>query len=163
MAAILLKHIYKEYLHSKQDEKKIMENELSPFAVRDFNLEIKDGEFVVLVGPSGCGKSTTLRMIAGLEDISGGELYIDGVLSNNKILDNLHKKIGTETYEARLDYIKRYSDKYTGEHKNNDVAYQARIESFCCERLSTFYWLFASKQMPVYPCKVNLLEENQKI
>ena len=83
MAAILLKHIYKEYLHSKQDEKKIMENELSPFAVRDFNLEIKDGEFVVLVGPSGCGKSTTLRMIAGLEDISGGELYIDGVLSNN--------------------------------------------------------------------------------
>ena len=83
MAAILLKHIYKEYLHIKQDEKKIMENELSPFAVRDFNLEIKDGEFVVLVGPSGCGKSTTLRMIAGLEDISGGELYIDGVLSNN--------------------------------------------------------------------------------
>ena len=83
MAAILLKHIYKEYLHSNLDEKKIMENELSPFAVRDFNLEIKDGEFVVLVGPSGCGKSTTLRMIAGLEDISGGELYIDGVLSNN--------------------------------------------------------------------------------
>ena len=83
MASILLKHIYKEYLHSKKEAKKIMENEQSPFAVRDFNLEIKDGEFVVLVGPSGCGKSTTLRMIAGLEDISGGELYIDGVLSNN--------------------------------------------------------------------------------
>jgi len=45
-------------------------------AVHDFNLEIEDKEFIVLVGPSGCGKSTTLRMIAGLEDISGGELYI---------------------------------------------------------------------------------------
>ena len=83
MASILLKHIYKEYQHSKKDTKKILDNEMSPFAVRDFNLEIQDGEFVVLVGPSGCGKSTTLRMIAGLEDISGGELYIDNVLSNN--------------------------------------------------------------------------------
>lgn len=83
MASILLKHIYKEYTHSKKEAKKIMENELSPFAVRDFNLEIKDGEFVVLVGPSGCGKSTTLRMIAGLEDITGGELYIGDIYSNN--------------------------------------------------------------------------------
>ena len=47
-------------------------------AVFDFNLEIKDKEFIVLVGPSGCGKSTTLRMIAGLEDISSGQLYLDG-------------------------------------------------------------------------------------
>ena len=83
MASILLKHIYKEYTHSKKEAKKINEGDLSPFAVRDFNLEIKDGEFVVLVGPSGCGKSTTLRMIAGLEDITGGELYIDDVYSNN--------------------------------------------------------------------------------
>jgi len=83
MASILLKHIYKEYTHSKKEAKKINEGELSPFAVRDFNLEIKDGEFVVLVGPSGCGKSTTLRMIAGLEDITGGELYIGDVYSNN--------------------------------------------------------------------------------
>ena len=52
-------------------------------AVHDFNLKIEDGEFIVLVGPSGCGKSTTLRMIAGLEDISGGELIIDGKLANN--------------------------------------------------------------------------------
>ncbi|MBO4358434.1 MAG: ATP-binding cassette domain-containing protein, partial [Erysipelotrichaceae bacterium] len=44
-------------------------------AVQDFNLEIKDKEFIVLVGPSGCGKSTTLRMIAGLEEITDGELY----------------------------------------------------------------------------------------
>lgn len=51
-------------------------------AVTDFNLEIHDREFVVFVGPSGCGKSTTLRMIAGLEDITSGELYIDGKLMN---------------------------------------------------------------------------------
>ncbi len=52
-------------------------------AVKNVNLEIKDKEFVVLVGPSGCGKSTTLRMIAGLEEISEGEIYIDGKLVNN--------------------------------------------------------------------------------
>ena len=52
-------------------------------AVVDFNLEIDKHEFIVFVGPSGCGKSTTLRMIAGLEDISGGELYINGKLAND--------------------------------------------------------------------------------
>ena len=52
-------------------------------AVFDFNLEIMDKEFIVLVGPSGCGKSTTLRMVAGLEEISSGELYIDGELMND--------------------------------------------------------------------------------
>ncbi len=51
-------------------------------AVHDFNLEIKDGEFICLVGSSGCGKSTTLRMVAGLEDITAGEFYIDGKLAN---------------------------------------------------------------------------------
>ncbi len=53
-------------------------------AVHDFNMEIKDGEFICLVGDSGCGKSTTLRMIAGLEDITAGDFYIDGQLSNQK-------------------------------------------------------------------------------
>jgi len=53
-------------------------------AVQGFNLEIADGEFVILVGPSGCGKSTTLNMIAGLEDITSGELRIDGKLVNDK-------------------------------------------------------------------------------
>ena len=52
-------------------------------AVHDVNLHIQDKEFIVLVGPSGCGKSTTLRMVAGLEEISGGELYIDGKLVND--------------------------------------------------------------------------------
>ena len=53
-------------------------------AVHDFNLEIEQGEFIIFVGPSGCGKSTTLRMIAGLENISKGEFYIDGVRANEK-------------------------------------------------------------------------------
>jgi len=60
---------------------KIYDNNVQ--AVVDFNLNIKDCEFVVFVGPSGCGKSTTLRMIAGLEDISSGELYIDEKLMND--------------------------------------------------------------------------------
>ena len=70
MAEIILKNITKEYENGFQ-------------AVKDVNLEIKDNEFVILVGPSGCGKSTTLRMIAGLEDISDGELLIDGERMND--------------------------------------------------------------------------------
>ena len=70
MASLNLKHIYKVYPSGVT-------------AVTDFNLDIDDKEFIVFVGPSGCGKSTTLRMIAGLEEISGGELYIDGQLKNN--------------------------------------------------------------------------------
>ena len=54
-----------------------------PAVVHDFNLEIHDGEFIVLVGPSGCGKSTTLRMIAGLEDITDGDFYIDDKRMND--------------------------------------------------------------------------------
>ena len=61
--------------------KKVYDNKVT--AVHDVNLHIKDKEFIVLVGPSGCGKSTTLRMVAGLEEISGGELYIDGKLVND--------------------------------------------------------------------------------
>ena len=61
--------------------KKIYDNKVT--AVHDVNLHIQDKEFIVLVGPSGCGKSTTLRMVAGLEEISGGELYIDGKLMND--------------------------------------------------------------------------------
>ena len=70
MSSLNLKNIYKVYPSGVT-------------AVTDFNLDIEDKEFIVFVGPSGCGKSTTLRMIAGLEEISAGELYIDGVLMNN--------------------------------------------------------------------------------
>lgn len=70
MSNLSLRHIYKVY-------------EGNVTAVKDFNLEIEDKEFVVFVGPSGCGKSTTLRMIAGLEEISQGELYIGDKLVND--------------------------------------------------------------------------------
>ena len=70
MASLKLEHIYKVYPNGHK-------------AVSDFNMQIKDGEFIVFVGPSGCGKSTTLRMIAGLEDISSGELYIGDTLVND--------------------------------------------------------------------------------
>ena len=66
---------------SLKNIKKVYDNSVT--AVHDFNLEIADKEFIVLVGPSGCGKSTTLRMVAGLEEISAGELYIDGKLVND--------------------------------------------------------------------------------
>ena len=65
-----------------QNINKIYDNNVQ--AVYDFNMDINDGEFIVLVGPSGCGKSTTLRMIAGLEDISSGQLIIDGEDVTNK-------------------------------------------------------------------------------
>ncbi len=70
MASISLRHIYKKYPGGVT-------------AVSDFNLEIKDKEFLILVGPSGCGKSTTLRMIAGLEEITEGELFIGDRLVND--------------------------------------------------------------------------------
>ena len=66
---------------SLRNIKKVYDNKVT--AVDDFNLEIKDKEFIVFVGPSGCGKSTTLRMVAGLEEITDGELYIDGKLVND--------------------------------------------------------------------------------
>ena len=65
MANLSIQHIDKIYDNNVQ-------------AVYDFNLDVKDGEFIVLVGPSGCGKSTTLRMVAGLEDITKGKLLLDG-------------------------------------------------------------------------------------
>ena len=61
---------------SLQHLDKIYDNKVQ--AVFDFNMDVKDGELIVLVGPSGCGKSTTLRMVAGLEDISAGRLLLDG-------------------------------------------------------------------------------------
>ncbi len=70
MASLSLKNICKVYPNGFE-------------AVKDFNLEVEDQEFIIFVGPSGCGKSTTLRMIAGLEEISSGEFLIDGKLMND--------------------------------------------------------------------------------
>ncbi len=87
MAGLTLKHIYKVYPgKGKKVKKKDGEAQQRSgdfLAVKDFNMEIKDGEFIVFVGPSGCGKSTTLRMIAGLEEITAGELYIGDRLVND--------------------------------------------------------------------------------
>ena len=70
MASLSLEHINKTYPNGFE-------------AVKDFNLEIEDKEFIIFVGPSGCGKSTTLRMIAGLEDITSGELKIGDRVVND--------------------------------------------------------------------------------
>ena len=99
MASLTLKNIKKVYPFNGDEAKKAKKRKKGDepekkkvnlqitdegvVAVQEFNLEIADKEFIVLVGPSGCGKSTTLRMIAGLEDISGGELYIGNRLVND--------------------------------------------------------------------------------
>lgn len=75
MARILFNHVYKRYGRDPI------------YAVEDFNLEVEDEEFIVFVGPSGCGKSTTLRMVAGLEDITEGEVFI-----NDKLINDLPPK-----------------------------------------------------------------------
>ncbi len=101
MSSVVLKGIKKIYPFSGDEEKakkkkkkkgedvpqegkaQLTVTDKGVVAVHDFDLEIADKEFIVLVGPSGCGKSTTLRMVAGLEEISEGELYIDGRLVND--------------------------------------------------------------------------------
>ena len=99
MASLTLKNVKKIYPHNGDDAKKAKKKkkgeeveekkvnlqitEEGVVAVQEFNLEIADKEFIVLVGPSGCGKSTTLRMIAGLEEISDGELWIDDKMVND--------------------------------------------------------------------------------
>ena len=98
MANLTLKNVKKIYPHNGDDAKKkkkknadepekekvnLQITEEGVVAVQEFNLEIADKEFIVLVGPSGCGKSTTLRMIAGLEEITDGELWIDDKMVND--------------------------------------------------------------------------------
>ena len=83
MAQLQLQHLDKIYDNKVQ-------------AVYDFNLDVKDGELIVLVGPSGCGKSTTLRMVAGLEDISAGRLLLNG-----KTLRRLPPRTGIWRWSSR--------------------------------------------------------------
>ena len=94
MAEVILKNVRKVYPNTESKKKKKKDEAVEKknnleitdegvVAVQDFNIDVADKEFIVLVGPSGCGKSTTLRMIAGLEEISGGELFIDGKQMND--------------------------------------------------------------------------------
>ena len=95
MASLSLKNINKKYPNGFH-------------AVKDFNLEIEDKEFIIFVGPSGCGKSTTLRMIAGLEEISSGELWI-----GDKMVNDVEPKDYPEAYKEALkdavEIIKTYA------------------------------------------------------
>ena len=91
MASLSLEHIYKRYPNGFE-------------AVKDFNLEIEDKEFIIFVGPSGCGKSTTLRMIAGLEEISGGTLKIgDKVMNECHVIIYCHMRIQSVVLEYHCD------------------------------------------------------------
>ena len=94
MADLQLKHIYKRYAGGVT-------------AVSDFTLDIDDKEFIILVGPSGCGKSTTLRMVAGLEEISEGELYIGGRLVNDVAPKDRDMAFGLKLRKTPKDEIKK--------------------------------------------------------
>ena len=80
MAKLKLENLYKRYENKGKKRKNVKQNS---YAVDNLTLECEDGEFVALLGPSGCGKTTTLRMIAGLEDITDGNIYIGDVLVND--------------------------------------------------------------------------------
>lgn len=83
MSGLTLSHLYKRYENSGKKKNK----QQNDFAVKDLNLTCEQGEFIALLGPSGCGKTTTLRMIAGLEDITQGEIYI-----GDRLVNQLHPK-----------------------------------------------------------------------
>ena len=85
MAKLTLKNVYKKYDHKKKRRKKDKENDY--FAVNNLSLDCEDGEFIGILGPSGCGKTTTLRMIAGLEDITAGDIFI-----GDRRINDLHPK-----------------------------------------------------------------------
>ena len=111
MATVQLKNIKKVYPYVSGEEKKkkrksadepekkkvnLQITDEGVVAVQQFSLDIADKEFIVLVGPSGCGKSTTLRMVAGLEEITDGELIIDG-----KMVTTCRPRIGISPWSSR--------------------------------------------------------------
>ena len=111
MAKVILKDLKKVYPNTEK-KKKVKKGEEPQekksnlqitdegvVAVQQFSLEIADKEFIVLVGPSGCGKSTTLRMVAGLEAITSGELYIDGQLMTHKTRAALNRQYSSMVFQ----------------------------------------------------------------
>lgn len=127
MAKLVLKNVFKRYDNDKKKKK----GPLNSYAVNNFSLEVDDGEFIGILGPSGCGKTTTLRMIAGLEEISGGDIIIGETIVNHvlpkdrgiglafedyalypplSVYDNIAfnlraKKIDSETIKKEIDRI----------------------------------------------------------
>ena len=95
MSGLVLKNINKTFPGDQQ-------------AIRDFNLEVKDREFLILVGPTACGKSTLLRMIGGLEEITSGSLLIDGIDSMWKI------NVASDDRRTRGDHIRKSDDRRNG-------------------------------------------------
>ncbi len=95
MAGLTIKHLYKRY---EDDGKKRKNANPNDFAVKDLNLLCKPGEFIALLGPSGCGKTTTLRMTAGLETITQGEIYIGDTLVNDLPPKDRHIGLAFEDY-----------------------------------------------------------------
>ena len=119
-------------------------------AVFDFNLEINDGEFVVFVGPSGCGKSTTLRMIAGLEEITDGELYINDQLCNDippkkrdvaMVFQNYALYPHMSVYDnIAFGLANRHVDKKTIEERVLEASKMLGIEEYLTRKKSLIWW-----------------------
>ena len=117
MGNIILKNVNKSY-----DKK--------TYSVIDFNLEINEGEFIILVGPSGCGKSTTLRMIAGLEDITSGEILIDDEKVNDKLSKDRDLAMVFQNY-ALYPHMTVY----------DNIAYPLKIRKCLNQLLTVRKWL----------------------
>lgn len=96
MAQLVVKNVFKRYDNGKK--KLFKKKEQMDYAVKDLSFTCEDGEFVGILGPSGCGKSTTLRMIAGLEDITGGEMYIGDVRINSLLPKDRNIGLAFEDY-----------------------------------------------------------------
>lgn len=95
MSGLKLDHLFKRYDNDGKKKKNAKQND---YAVNDLTLEAQQGEFIAFLGPSGCGKTTTLRMIAGLEDITGGEIYIGDQLVNDLHPKDRHIGLAFEDY-----------------------------------------------------------------
>lgn len=141
-------------------------------AVYDFNLDVKEGEFIVLVGPSGCGKSTTLRMIAGLEDISQGELWIDGKYANGLEPKQRGVAMVFQSY-ALYPHLSVYENlafglrgtKIEAPEKTPDPEEESRVEKEFSEeekRLKEAIFAASKEEKPALLCQRKILHWKKK-